>query len=113
MMKLDDLTIGDAKRLAAMFSGANPVRDQEELGWQVVVLDRGFVYVGEVHRDGDMYVMPAGRNIRYWGTDEGLHQLVTRGPTKDSKVDAPAIVRIPARAVISLHETDGALWTKS
>ena len=108
-MKLDDLTIGDAKRLAAMFGGQSASADQD-YGWQVVVLDRGFVYVGEVRREGDMYVMPAGRNIRYWGTDKGLHQLVTSGPTKDSKIDAPALVRIPARALISLHATDGALW---
>lgn len=112
-MKLDDLTIGDAKRLAAMFGGVAASQPDEDYGWNVVVLDRGFVYVGEVLRKGDMYVMPAGRNIRYWGTDKGLHQLVTSGPTTDSKVDAPALVRIPARAVISLHETDGALWKNS
>jgi hypothetical protein len=112
-MKLDDLTIGDAKRLAAMFGSVAAPPPDEDYGWNVVVLDRGFVYVGEVLRKGDMYVMPSGRNIRYWGTDKGLHQLVTSGPTEKSKVDAPAFVRIPARAVISLHETDGALWKNS
>ena len=112
-MKIDDLTIGEAKQLAALFSVGNVSKSHEELGWNVVVLDRGFVYVGDCHRDGDLLVMPAGRNIRYWGTDKGLHQLVVSGPTKDSKVDAPAIVRIPWRAIISLHCTEEALWKKS
>ena len=112
-MKLDDLTIGEAKKLAALFGGATPMREHEEMGWNVVVLDRGFVYVGDCHRDGDLLVMPAGRNVRYWGTDKGLHQLVVSGPTKDTKIDAPAIVRIPWRAIISLHVTEESLWKKS
>ena len=109
-MNIDDLTIGEAKRLAALFGGNKPEAAIVAMGWNVVVLDRGFVYVGDCHRDGDLLAMPAGRNIRYWGTDKGLHQLVTGGPTKDSKIDAAAAVRIPWRAVISLHETESTLW---
>jgi hypothetical protein len=110
-MNLDDLTIGDAKKLAGIFGNAN-TREDANYGYNVVVLDRGFVYVGKCARVGDCLLMDQGRNIRYWGTDKGLHQLVVNGPTKDSQIDAPAHIRIPWRAVISIHATNESLWTK-
>lgn len=41
-------------------------------GFSIVVLDRGFVYVGNVEHDGEWCVIRNARNIRYWGTERGL-----------------------------------------
>ena len=80
-------------------------------GFAIVVADRGFVYVGEVTHDGDWCVVRGARNIRRWGTTRGLGELVLGGPTKDTVLDTVGVVRIPARAVISLLETEAAKWT--
>jgi hypothetical protein len=79
-------------------------------GFAIVVMDRGFVYVGNVAHDGDWCVITNARNIRYWGTERGLGQLALEGPQEKTRLDVVGTVRAPARAVISLIETEAALW---
>ena len=70
-------------------------------GFAIIVLDRGFVYVGDVEIDGDWCVIKNAQNIRRWGTTKGLGELVS-GPTKDTVLDPAGTVRAPMRAVISV-----------
>jgi len=79
-------------------------------GFAVVVLDRGFVYVGDVEYSGDWCVIQNARNIRYWGTTNGLGELVQNGPTSKTKLDAVGTVRAPSRAVISVIDTEASKW---
>ena len=79
-------------------------------GFSIVVLDRGFVYVGDVEHDGEWCVIKNARNIRLWGTTNGLGELAQCGPTKDTKLDMVGTVRAPAKAVISLIDTDSSKW---
>ena len=76
-------------------------------GFAIVVLDRGFVYVGDVTFDVDWCVIRNAKNIRIWGTTKGLGELVN-GPTSQTVLDDVGTVRAPMRAVISLIE---AKWT--
>ena len=76
---------------------------------KIVVIDRGFVYVGRLKMDGDFAVLSDARNIRVWGTTAGLGELVS-GPTKATKLDLVGVVRIPLRAVISIIDTEQSRW---
>ena len=78
-------------------------------GIAIVVADRGFVYVGEVEVDDDWCIVTNAKNIRVWGTTQGLGELVN-GPTKNTKLDAVGTVRIPMRAVISLIDVKADSW---
>lgn len=66
---------------------------------QIVVLDRGFVYVGEVKDAGDNLEITNAKNIRRWGTTKGLGELVN-GPTHNTVLDDVGTVLAPKRAVI-------------
>ena len=77
-------------------------------GYGIVVLDRGFVYVGDIVIDGDWCVISNARNIRYWGTERGLGQLALDGPTPKTKLDIVGVVRAPMRAVISVIDSEEA-----
>lgn len=79
---------------------------------KIVVLDRGFVYVGRVTLSEDWCVIEGAKNVRYWGTTRGLGQLALEGPTSSTKLDAVGVVRAPMRAVISLIDTEDRLWTR-
>lgn len=81
-------------------------------GFGIVVLDRGFVYVGQVEHDGDWCVITEASNVRYWGTERGLGQLALEGPTDKTRLDVVGTVRAPARAVISILDSDGSKWTR-
>ena len=78
-------------------------------GTAIVVLDRGFVYVGDVVIEGDWCVMTNARNIRHWGTKNGLGELVN-GPLKETKLDFVGSLRAPLRAVISIIDVDVDKW---
>jgi hypothetical protein len=80
--------------------------------FKIVVLDRGFVYVGNVSWDGDMLVITAARNIRRWGTTQGLGELARLGPRPNTVLDDVGTVRAPARALISLIDTEDSLWAR-
>lgn len=76
---------------------------------KIAVLDRGFVYVGRVSVDGDFFVLTHAKNIRVWGTENGLGQLVS-GPTSKTRLDNVGTVRVPARALISLIDVEQSKW---
>ena len=78
-------------------------------GTAIVVVDRGFVYVGKVDIDDQWCVVTNAKNIRYWGTTEGLGELVN-GPLEKTKLDDVGVVRIPMRAVISVIEANESQW---
>lgn len=79
---------------------------------KIVVVDRGFVYVGVVDEDDpyhDYWLIKHAKNIRVWGTTKGLGELVS-GPTESTKLDHVGTVRIPDRAVISIIDVDQTKW---
>lgn len=79
--------------------GAKSTPQKQDMGQNIVVLDRGFVYVGDVTIDGDFAIIENAKNIRYWGTKKGLGEL-TNGPLSETKLDAIGLVKAPMRAVI-------------
>lgn len=80
-------------------------------GKQIVVLDRGFVYVGNVTTDQDWCVIEGASCIRRWGTSQGLGELATSGPLEHTRLDPAGTVRAPMRAVIALLKCEAEKWT--
>lgn len=64
---------------------------------RIVILQRGWVIVGEFERDGMYGRIRRGHVIRRWGTEGvGIGQL-TKGPTEDTILD-------PLHGVAEFHE---------
>ena len=78
-------------------------------GLAIVVLDRGFVYIGKVTMENDWCVIENAKNIRIWGTTNGLGELV-KGPTKNTKLDQAGTLRAPMRAVIHIIDVEADKW---
>lgn len=68
-------------------------------GQHLVVLDRGFVYVGEVTCTDAYVIISNAKNIRVWGTSNGLGEL-RDGPLSATKLDTVGEVIAPHKAVI-------------
>lgn len=75
-------------------------------GQHIVVLDRGFVYVGNVAREGDFLRITGARNIRHWGTKQGLGELIN-GPLAETQLDNVGVVLAPMRVLIHLIPCNG------
>lgn len=78
----------------------------------IVVLERGFVYVGEISRDGDELVIANAQNVRRWGTTKGLGQLALEGPQPNTQLDQAGEVRAPFAGVIHTIACEGEKWAR-
>lgn len=75
-------------------------------GQHIVVLDRGFVYVGNVSINGDYVTIEGAQCIRIWGTTNGLAELIN-GPTKLTKLDNKCNVVTTIKSVIHFIKCKG------
>lgn len=76
----------------------------------IVVLARGFVYVGDVTRGDGEIIITNARNVRRWGTSAGLGQLAMKGPQPNTKLDAAGTVRAPLSALIHTIDCEANAW---
>ena len=75
-------------------------------GKKIVIVDKGFVYVGRVtEREGGIVIHDA-QNIRRWGTTKGLGELRS-GPTESTICDPYGTVRVPIGSVVSVIDCTG------
>ena len=79
---------------------------------QIVVAQRGWVFVGRVSEVGDDLVISDAQNIRRWGTSRGLGELVS-GPLPGTTVDPYGTVRMHRLAVVARLDVDGDAWVRS
>lgn len=85
------------------------VEGSENHGICIVVLERGFVYVGRVVTDGNWCYITDASNIRTWGTTKGLSELVN-GPLSNTKLDKAGTVRANIMSVIHLISCEESTW---
>ena len=110
-MNLDDLTLGQIKQLQNLL-GLKPDPTPVDHGVQIVILDRGFVYVGRVTTDSEWCYIKNAQNIRVWGTSRGLGELVD-GPLASTRLDKTGNVKAALRAVIGFIAVEESKWTNS
>ena len=79
-------------------------------GFAIAVVDRGFVYVGDIEHDGEWCHINNAKNIRIWGTEKGLGELALNGPRSKTVLDPVGRVSIPRHALIHLIETERSKW---
>jgi len=122
MMPIDSMTIKDARdavergkeieRLLGRSPATSTATKEEFTQPQIAILDRGFVFVGNVSVEGDWLFITNAQNVRRWGTTKGLGELASKGPLKDTVLDASGTVRAPLRALIGLIKCEAASWKK-
>lgn len=112
-MNIEDLTIGQARAIAAMFGTASPATTTDH-GACLIVADRGHVwYSPAVTTDGEFATAKDARIVRRWGTSEGVNELANKGPLSETRLDAPATVKVAARAIIAIIPTEASKWNGS
>ena len=66
---------------------------EENHGFCIVVLDKGFVYVGTLITDAKFITIENAKCVRRWGTTKGLGQLATQGPQSNTVLDDACTVK--------------------
>lgn len=77
---------------------------------QIVVAQRGWVFVGDVETSGDQVTISNAQCIRRWGTTKGLGELAAGGPKSATVLDNMGIVRLHALAVVATLDCEATKW---
>lgn len=112
-MKIDDLTIGEAKELACLFGKASVKKCVRDGGYRIVVLQRGWVAVGKFSQEGSDCQLDNAAIIRIWGTSKGLPEIVD-GPISGKTVldKSPRPIRFHELTVVLSLDANEEQWKK-
>ena len=115
MSALDNLTIGEAKQLAAMFGGAKSASSSLNamVGKKCIIrTDRAGVFFGEiVEKDGAEVIVKNARRLWYWKAAEGisLSAVAENGIDQKSSKLAPVVSAIWFEAIELIIASDEAI----
>lgn len=94
-------------------SGVNEMSRAPGSKVKIVVLQRGWVVVGEYSCNVTTAMLTRAAVIRVWGTTKGLGELALNGPTPATKLDPCGVARFELlTAILTLDVMDDALWFK-
>jgi hypothetical protein len=77
---------------------------------QIVIAQRGWVFVGDVARDGDDVTISNAQNVRRWGTTKGLGEIAKNGPTPSTVLDDFGTVHLHALAIVAALDCEATKW---
>ncbi len=80
---------------------------------KIVVLQRGWVFVGRFSQEGTRCKLTDAFNIRTWGTTKGLGELASDGPTSTTKLDKVNDVSFHELTSVVMIDCDTKVWNKT
>lgn len=78
--------------------------------YRIVVLQRGWVVVGNCSFDGPYLTITDASVIRRWGTSKGLGELAANGPLYETVLDYTGTVSVHELSVVMMIETEASKW---
>jgi len=79
---------------------------------EIVILDKGWVFVGNVSIADDWLTIENAKNVRRWGTTNGIGQLAIDGPQSRTILDDAGTVKFPMLSLIARIKCEESKWTK-
>lgn len=83
-----------------------------EYGKQIVILQRGWIFVGIMTRIGNECTLENAATIRAWGTTKGLGEIAENGPLPNTKLDPCPTVRFHYLTMVGQIECNEKNWSK-
>ncbi len=78
---------------------------------QIVVLQRGWVVVGDVEKKDSEVVISNASVIRVWGTSKGLGELAENGASDKTKLDPCPQLSVHPLSIVFLMNVNEASWS--
>jgi hypothetical protein len=79
-------------------------------GLHIVILQRGWVVVGEIQSIGCMVNISKAHVIRRCGTTDGLAQLANLGPQSETKLDQSSDMQVHQLAIVATLKCQESSW---
>ena len=78
---------------------------------KIVILQRGWVFVGRFKQTGSNCILENAHCIRVWGTTKGLGELINC-PLKNTVLDPSGTVRFHELTVVAMIDCNEIGWSK-
>ena len=78
---------------------------------QIVILNRGWVIVGDYPEKGDECTLSDASVIRTWGTTKGLGELAENGPLTATKLDSCPNVHFHKMTMVARMDVNEQKWS--
>jgi hypothetical protein len=101
----ETITINGIEYIKASDCGPRP-----ETAKSIVILQRGWVFIGNLSKDGEEFTLSDAQNIQRWGTTDGLGQLAISGPTSSTQLKPAGTVRFHELTVVARIDVDESKW---
>lgn len=113
-MNIEDLTIKEAKQLAQIFSGASCSNATASYNGEMVMvtLHRGWIFVGELHSEGDYCILKNAVNCRSQNTRQGWGYVAKEGKSKCKTDDySQEPIKFHCNQVLFTQPVEREKWT--
>lgn len=77
---------------------------------QIVILNRGWVVVGDYSEYGDTCLLINASVVRKWGTTKGLGELAEKGVLEDTILDASPDIRFNKLTMVARMDVNMNAW---
>lgn len=109
-MNIDELTLGDVKELQCMMGGKSSGDHMSLSGKKIMVLQRGWIVIGDVSQCGPTVTISDASVIRRWGTEKGLGEIAEGGPTSETRLDPIGTIQVHQLAVVMAVDVEAKKW---
>jgi hypothetical protein len=92
---------------------SSPVNNEINGEYKIVILQRGWIMIGKLERNGSECKLYNASVIRKWGTTNGLGELAMEGKKKDTILDkCGGVVEFDYLTVVATIAVNEELWAK-
>ncbi|MCP3873370.1 MAG: hypothetical protein GY699_09485 [Desulfobacteraceae bacterium] len=84
----------------------------ENQGKKILILQRGWIVVGDVKKEGNYFYSENTNVIRSWGTTKGIGEIALNGPTSNTKLDPCGDLSVHELAVVGIINCVSEKWNK-
>lgn len=93
-----------------VIDGVAYVRQREPSDIKILVLQRGWVVVGRIGRDGQNVIVTGGGVVRRWGTSRGLGELAALGPLENTVIDPAGKIVAHELGIVCAFDCEVSPW---
>lgn len=79
---------------------------------EIIIGQRGWVWVGHPRREGDQVIIEGARCIRRWGTTGGLAQLANSGPQRETQLEEACSIKLHVLGIVGSYLCNESAWRK-
>jgi hypothetical protein len=79
---------------------------------KILILQRGWVAVGDYSESGDEVMLQEASIVRRWGTTTGLGELASKGPRPKTILDQAGTVRVHKLGVVLAIDCNEKAWAR-